>query len=96
MLERALFRTEKDNARETDPTNSNNIVLAGNQLVRGVQIERGGTTAGGDGPGAGYAYLNSEVICSQFYPDFGWVSAGECAEADVQLLCDAQAVCAND
>ena len=45
MLEGAVFRTEKDNARETDPTNSNNIVLAGNQVVKGVQIERGGAAA---------------------------------------------------
>ena len=38
MTEGAVFRTEKDNARETDPTNSNNIVAAGNQLVKGVQF----------------------------------------------------------
>ncbi len=36
LVEGAWFRTEKDNARETDPTNSNNIVAAGNQLVKGV------------------------------------------------------------
>ena len=38
LAEGAVFRTEKDNARETDPTNSNNIVAAGNQLVKGVQL----------------------------------------------------------
>ncbi len=38
LTEGAWFRTEKDNARETNPTNSNNIVAAGNQLVKGVQF----------------------------------------------------------
>ena len=32
----SLFRTEKLNARETDPTNTLNSLLVGNQLVRGV------------------------------------------------------------
>ncbi len=38
MTEGAWFRTEKDNAHETSPTNSNDIVAAGNQLVEGVQF----------------------------------------------------------
>ncbi len=46
-MEGACFRTEKDNARETNPTNSNIIVKAGNQLVKGVQFERGGKAAEG-------------------------------------------------
>lgn len=37
-LNSSLFRTEKLNARETDPTNSSNVENAGNQLVRGFQI----------------------------------------------------------
>ncbi len=43
LMEGSVFRTEKDNAHETDPTNSNNIVAAGNQLVKGVQVSVVGT-----------------------------------------------------
>src|SRR5262249_2886876 len=68
MLEGALFRTEKDNARETDPSNSNNIVAAGNQLVKGVQFSVFGVLPEGFNIVAGYAYLDSAVIYSKFYP----------------------------
>ncbi|HEU5342125.1 TonB-dependent receptor domain-containing protein [Edaphobacter sp.] len=68
MLDGAFFRTEKDNARETDPTNSNNIVLAGNQLVKGVQMSVVGRMPEGMDIVAGYAYLDSAVIFSKFFP----------------------------
>jgi catecholate siderophore receptor len=68
MMEGAVFRTEKDNAHETDPTNSNNIVAAGNQLVKGVQVSVVGRLPEGMDIVAGYAYLNSSVIFSQFFP----------------------------
>jgi catecholate siderophore receptor len=68
LLEGAWFRTEKDNARETDPTNSNNIVAAGNQLVRGAQFSVVGRLPEGLDLVAGYAYLDSEVISSKFFP----------------------------
>jgi catecholate siderophore receptor len=68
MLEGALFRTEKDNARETDPTNSSNVVLAGNQLVKGVQFSLVGRLPEGTDAVIGYAYLDSAVIYSQLYP----------------------------
>ena len=58
QLEGAWFRTTKDNARETDPTNSNNIVLAGNQLVKGVQASAVGRFRGGTDLILGYAYLS--------------------------------------
>jgi catecholate siderophore receptor len=67
-LEGAWFRTEKDNARETDPTNSNNIVSAGNQLVKGVQGSAVGRLKGGTDLVVGYAYLSSHVIYSQLFP----------------------------
>ena len=67
-VEGALFRTEKDNARETDPTNSNNIVSAGNQVVKGVQGSAVGRLAGGTDFVLGYAYLSSAVIYSQVFP----------------------------
>lgn len=68
LLEGAWFRTEKDNARETDPTNSNNIVAAGDQLVRGVQLSVIGRLPQGMDLVAGYAYLDSDVISSEFFP----------------------------
>jgi catecholate siderophore receptor len=68
LVEGALFRTEKDNARETDPTNSSNIVLAGNQLVKGAQFSVIGRLPEGLDVVIGYAYLNSDVIYSKFYP----------------------------
>jgi catecholate siderophore receptor len=68
QLEGAWFRTTKDNARETDPTNSNNIVLAGNQLVKGVQVSAVGRLSGGTDVVIGYAYLDSAVIFSKEFP----------------------------
>jgi catecholate siderophore receptor len=68
LMEGAWFRTEKDNARETDPTNSNNIVAAGNQLVKGVQFSVVGRLPEGMDIVAGYAYLDSAVIYSKFFP----------------------------
>ena len=68
MAEGAVFRTEKDNARETDPTNANNIVAAGNQLVKGVQFSMVGKLPQGVDIVAGYAYLDSAVIYSKFFP----------------------------
>jgi catecholate siderophore receptor len=68
LTEGAVFRTEKDNARETDPTNSNNIVAAGNQLVKGVQFSLVGRLPQGMDIVAGYAYLDSAVIFSKFFP----------------------------
>ncbi len=67
-VEGAVFRTEKDNARETDPTNSNNIVAAGNQLVKGLQASAVGELPHGMDLIVGYAYLDSRVISSKFFP----------------------------
>ncbi len=69
LMEGAWFRTEKDNARETDPTNSNNIVAAGNQVVKGVQFSVVGRLPEGMDIVAGYAYLDSAVIASKFFPN---------------------------
>lgn len=68
LTEGAWFRTEKDNARETDPTNSNNIVAAGNQLVKGVQFSVVGRLPESMDLVIGYAYLDSSVISSRFFP----------------------------
>lgn len=62
------FRTEKTNAREPDPNNPALNVLAGNQRVSGVQASvRGRITSRWDIL-AGYAYLDSRVISSNYYP----------------------------
>ncbi len=68
LTEGAWFRTEKDNAHETNPTNSNQIVAAGNQLVKGVQLSAVGRLPEGMDLLLGYAYLDSAVIYSQFFP----------------------------
>lgn len=68
LMEGAWFRTEKDNARETDPTNSTNIVAAGNQLVKGAQLSLVGRLPEGMDLVVGYAYLDSDVISSKFFP----------------------------
>ncbi|MEO8735908.1 MAG: TonB-dependent receptor [Edaphobacter sp.] len=68
LLDGAGFRTEKDNARETDPTNSNNVVNSGNQLVKGVQFSMVGRLPEGTDLVLGYAYLDSAVISSKLYP----------------------------
>lgn len=67
-IEGAWFRTEQDNARETDPTNSNNIVESGNQRVKGVQASAVGQLGGGTDFVFGYAYLDSAVISSKLFP----------------------------
>lgn len=68
MVDGAWFRTTKLNARETDPTNSNNIVLAGNQMVKGVQASAVGRLSGGMDLVLGYASLQSEVTSSKYFP----------------------------
>jgi catecholate siderophore receptor len=68
MVDGAVFRTEEDNARETDPTNSNNVVEAGNQLVRGVQASAIGRLGEGADIVLGYAYLDSSVLASKEFP----------------------------
>ena len=60
-LNGSVFRTEKLNARETDPTNSNNVENAGNQLVRGFQIGGLGHLPSNFDVIVGYAYLDGFV-----------------------------------
>lgn len=68
LVEGAWYRTEKDNAHETSPTNSNNIVAAGNQLVQGAQFSMVGRLGEGMDLVIGYAYLDSTVLSSKFFP----------------------------
>jgi catecholate siderophore receptor len=65
----ALFQTIKDNAKETSPSNALVTVLAGNQEVKGTQISVTGRMPHDFNLLTGYAFLKSEVIASQFYPN---------------------------
>jgi catecholate siderophore receptor len=67
-LRGALFQTTKLNAREADPTNSLLNVLAGNQRVKGVEFTANGHITSRWEMLASYAYLDSKVISSLFYP----------------------------
>jgi catecholate siderophore receptor len=65
----AIFRTVKDNARETSPSNALVTVLAGNQEVKGAQISVTGRLPHDLNILTGYAYLDGKVIASQFFPN---------------------------
>ncbi|HEX7361799.1 MAG TPA: TonB-dependent siderophore receptor [Bryobacteraceae bacterium] len=63
------FRTTKENAREQDPDNSLLYVLGGDQRVSGAEFDiRGRLTSRWDVL-ASYAYLDSKVVGSEFYPE---------------------------
>ena len=49
MAEGAVFRTEKDNARETDPTNCEQYRGCGKSVGERRAVQHGGTAAAGDG-----------------------------------------------
>ena len=67
-LTAAVFRTDKTNAREPDPTNSLLNVLAGNQRVNGAQAGvKGHVTRKWEINGS-YANLDSREVSSKFYP----------------------------
>lgn len=65
----ALFRTEKTNARETNPANSAEVVLAGEQRVDGVELELTGRLTQDWRVMASYAYMKSEEVSSRFFPN---------------------------
>ena len=64
----AVFRTEKTNAREPDPNNALLNVLAGTQRVDGVQVEARGHMTRRWELLSSWAYLNSKLVSSKFYP----------------------------
>ena len=64
----AWFRTTKENAREVSPTNSLLYVLAGNQRVSGLELNLRGSVTNRWEVSGSYAYLDSRVVSSQFYP----------------------------
>ena len=64
LLTAAGFRTEKTNARITDPNDPSggSLVLAGRQRVQGLELGASGAVAEGLGLFAGYTYLESEIL----------------------------------
>ena len=64
----SVFQTDKENARESDPTNSLLVVVAGNQRVRGAQTSVTGRINNRWEILSSYAYLDSRVVSSHFYP----------------------------
>ena len=67
-LRAALFRTIKSNARETNPTNSLLIVESGTQRSQGFELEAGGAITEEWRVIATYAYVDSAVLNSRFFP----------------------------
>lgn len=67
-LRASLFRTEKTNARETSPTNSLLVVLAGDQRVDGFEVEATGRLTNRWQLLSSYALLDSRLVSSQFFP----------------------------
>jgi catecholate siderophore receptor len=63
------FRTTKENARETDPSNPLLVVLAGTQRVSGTEVDITGHVTNRWDILSSYAYLDSRVVGSQFFPN---------------------------
>src|SRR5579859_2239230 len=64
LVTTALYRTEKTNMRETDPTNSNFQILAGDGVVKGAEIQLAGRITEKWQIQAGYSYNLSEIVKS--------------------------------
>ncbi|MFP8967075.1 TonB-dependent receptor [Pokkaliibacter sp. CJK22405] len=61
MLSAAVFRTDKTNARETDPDDSSLYVMNGEQRVQGVELGASGYLTPSWQLMANYTYMDSEV-----------------------------------
>ncbi len=57
----AIFRTEKTNARTTDPTDPTIVTLTGEQVVNGLELGASGSITEHWRVIGGYTYLDSEV-----------------------------------
>lgn len=64
----ALFRTNKENAREPNPTDSSIDVLAGNQRVDGAEFMVQGHATDRWEVLSSYTFMHSEVVSSNAYP----------------------------
>ncbi|MEZ0299023.1 MAG: TonB-dependent receptor [Candidatus Methylacidiphilales bacterium] len=61
-LTAALFRTNKNNARITDPTDGTTQVLAGEQRVQGIELGVSGNITPEWSVFGGYSYMDSQII----------------------------------
>ncbi|HDS1699181.1 MULTISPECIES: TonB-dependent siderophore receptor [Pseudomonas] len=61
-LTAALFRTDKTNARVTDPDNATYQVLDGEQRVQGVELTYSGNLTSKWKVYGGYTYMESEIV----------------------------------
>jgi catecholate siderophore receptor len=64
----AVFRTDKNNAREPDPNNPALNVLAGKERVNGFELNTSGRITDRWQMLLGYAHLDPKVISSNYYP----------------------------
>lgn len=64
MITAALFRTEKTNARVTDPVDATLMILSGEQVAQGVEFSFSGNLTKDWKVYGGYAYVNSEIVSS--------------------------------
>lgn len=64
MLSAALFRTTMTNLRETDPTDPNFQILAGNARSQGVELHATGKLTDKWSVLAGYTYLDATIVSS--------------------------------
>jgi catecholate siderophore receptor len=62
LLNAALFRTEKTNARETDPVDATITVLSGEQRVDGFEVGAVGRITDRWNLIAGYTWMDSEIL----------------------------------
>jgi catecholate siderophore receptor len=71
LLTGAVFRTEKTNARTTDPVDPTVVSLTGEQVVEGFEVGFTGSVTDNFRLIGGYTYLSSEVKSSLAYGEEG-------------------------
>ncbi len=64
----SIFRTEKTNARETNPADATEVVDGGDQRVDGIEFAVTGHLTKEWQVFASYDYLDGEVVSSKFFP----------------------------
>lgn len=68
VIRGALFSTDKLNAREINPNNANEVVLAGHQRVDGIEIEGNARITPQWQVNWGYAHMKSQLMSSRYFP----------------------------
>ncbi len=65
----ALFRVDKSNARQEDPTSGDTVVTGEDQRVQGLELGLTGKLTDAWSIQAAYAYMDSEILSSATAPD---------------------------